>query len=105
MTIKEMVRICLRDDEKCRNNDEELFCYLLMRFYRNSLVESRADGLAIPLRLLKYLPAETDIARWRQKFQANGEFLATDPEVIKKRQQKEEKFRSELGYNPELRKV
>jgi hypothetical protein len=59
----------------------------------------------IELDALYVLPREDNIKRIRAKFNEKGLYLSDNPEVRKKRHQLEEKWRNELGYNPEMRTV
>ncbi len=62
-------------------------------------------GSLIYTKQLYDLPYHDNIKRIRAKFNEKGLYISDNLEVRKKRHQLEEKWRKELGYNPELRTV
>jgi len=99
------VEHCLEKYEETRNSDITLTIKLWVIFYRDFLVFSGSE-VFIRLNSLWDLPREDHIKRDRARIQhEEGRFLPTIEEVRKLRGIEEEKWRSSLGYNPEMRAV
>ena len=99
-TYKQRVRHILLEHPEARNSDMELFVCYLIKFHRNRLSDTNV-GWALPLENFKHLPPFENLRRCRQIIQNdNGEFLPTDPQVIKDRKIKEKNW-----YNAEVREA
>lgn len=64
MTTKEIVERLLKENEKCRTNDKWL-CYMVF----DELCKEEGQGIFIPFRLFKKLPAFETISRLRRMIQ------------------------------------
>jgi hypothetical protein len=86
--VSSIVEELLRKDERCRNDDKWL-TYLVMR---------RFTKIFIPFEDFNKLPAFETVKRTRAKIQnVDKKYLPTDPEVIKKRQIREQIFKKEFS--------
>jgi len=94
-TYKQKVRSVLEESPKARNNDGALWAYYINKFHRD-LVNMDEDGeKCVKLRNFRHLPTSQSIRLARQLVQnEDGEFLPTDPKVIKQRGIKEENIRN-----------
>jgi hypothetical protein len=95
--LKREVEDILKSYPETRNSDIAL-TIMVWKIYYN--VDNK-----IYLQELYSLPSQDNIKRIRAKFNEKGLYLTELPEVRRKRHQKEEEWRSILGYNPELRTV
>jgi hypothetical protein len=106
MNLKEQVLYCLENYPDSRNSDIKLTNYIWVKFYNQYLTLDSSNNYTVKLIDLYHLPKEDNVKRYRAKIQNEKKlFLPTDPEILKKRQVMEEKWRKEIGYNPELRQV
>ena len=80
-----LVEAFLAKDEFCRNSDK----WLTYRFMKQVALENNEE-FSISFDLFKKLPAFDSIRRTRQKIQASGRFVPTDPEVIRRRNRQTE---------------
>jgi len=94
-TIKERVEYVLRNYPSSRNSDELLWWLVIKIFYKDVLEEFkkwvRKDY--IPISVLNKLPKFETISRIRRKFNEQGLYLPTVPEVLEKRRKKEKVFK------------
>ena len=99
--LQDKVEYCLSNFPDSRNNDILLSLILWTKFY----------GVKEYIHVDNFykLPSQDSIKRIRAKFQSpdnkNPQYLPTKISVAIKRGWQEEKWRSYLGYNPELRTV
>ena len=112
--LKDQVKQILIDDEKSRNSDIRLTQMMWYRFHNSKVVELPDKTLAVIIKDLFELPREDHLSRIRRKIQEEAfekvekgyrdyiKYLPTSLEVIKQRKMNEEKWRSFLGYNPEM---
>jgi hypothetical protein len=108
MTLKEKVLYCLEKEPRTRDSDTTLTNYLWLEFYRKFLFQNVDNSWCVKIIDLYQLPTQDDVKRWRAKIQndkKNPMFLPTSLEVVKKRKINEELWRSQLGFNPELRTI
>lgn len=108
ISLKKLVIECLEKYPETRNNDITLTLKLWYNFYNQHIFSNERSEQCIKLDDLYLLPTQDSIKRIRAALQNNKKnprFLPTNPEVIKKRQRREEQIRSDLGYNPELRTI
>lgn len=89
------IRSILKVYPQARDNDGTLLAYFITT-YLSHLVTRDVDGdLSIKLKNLKNLPPIETIRRSRQIIQnVDGEFLPTDPKVIKARRIKEQNYKN-----------
>lgn len=100
-----MVEYCLENYPETRNSDIKLTNKIWIEFYPE-YVHTREGKYCVDLVDLYELPKEDRVKRWRAKYQnEKGIYLPDDPEVRRKREITEEKWRKYLGYNPEMRAV
>lgn len=82
-TVTKLVEYHLSTDERCRNDDK----WLIYKVFRNF------TNIYIPFEDFNKMPSFDSVRRVRQKTQANGDFLPTSPEVIKRRRSREKYFK------------
>lgn len=97
-TLKAQVESCLREFSSTVNSDTKLTNAVIYKFYGSYLKKDAEGELTLRLKDRYFLPSDRSIARIRQAFNANGKYLPTDPEVIKRRGEKEEAWYHHLGY-------
>jgi len=64
MKTKEIIKKLLKEDEKCRNNEKWL-CYKVY----DEICKEKGQGIFIPFRLFKKLPAFETINRIRKSIE------------------------------------
>lgn len=96
-SLKEKVKFCLEKYPQSRNSDTLLCQLVWYEFFRDKIIEVNGKA-GVLFENMHLLPKETIIVRWRQKFNEQDKYLATDPEVIEQRSLKQEKVLAELGY-------
>ena len=101
--LKEKVKHCLEIDAESRNSDIRLTNKIWLEYYPEKIVSLPDGSVAVRLRDLHDLPREDDVKRVRALFNSKGKYLPTSLEVAKQRKINEELWRSQLGYNPEMR--
>ena len=102
--LKEQINWCLENIPETRNSDIKLTSAVWVRYYSNFLFKDNNDKWCVKLLNLYELPTEDHVKRIRAKIQnEENKFLPTDAKVRKQRKINEEKWRTYLGYNPELR--
>ena len=94
MRLPDKVLFCLENYPQTRNCDISLTIKIWEVYHQDKI-----NNGSVSLSDLYDLPREDNVKRYRAKIQ-NVEklFLPTDPEVIKKRNIKEDEWREELGY-------
>lgn len=75
-------------------NDDALLVIEIYNYYYKLQYNLKIDKLLQIMRDCK----PDEIIRVRRRFNQHGKYLATDPFVLKKRNQKINKMRKELGY-------
>lgn len=90
-TVKEGVERILQAYPESRNDDR----LLIILYWR---MEDRAGLPFVPNEVINRLTMPTSIWRMRQKIQAEGRLLPTDPEVRAKRSIREEEMRNTMRY-------
>jgi len=108
-TLKKKVEFCLRLFPETRDSDITLTHKIWTTFFSQYVVKE-LDGFWVKLEYMYLLPREDNVKRWRAKIQNPsgnypGKYPPTRLEVAVKRGWKEEIWRSNLGYNPELRQA
>ena len=102
-TVKAQVERYLKQDIDCRNCDRVLYYRILKDSYEKNDIGKPFEGVAgfdalfyeALWRLLEKSPDKSSIKRVRAKIQNKEKRLgATDPAVIKKRNQRREDFRN-----------
>ena len=90
--LKGKVEYVLQQFPPTRNNDMALTLRLWAQFYSHLMVRETPHGSqleptewTVSLRTIMQLPREDQVSRIRRKFQEEGLYLPTDPEVLKKR--------------------
>lgn len=97
-TLKAQVESCLGEYPSTLNSDTKLANAVIYKFYGSYLKKDEEGDLILKLKDRYFLPSDRSIARIRQAFNANGKYLPTDPEIIRKRGEKEETWYHHLGY-------
>jgi len=93
--IKTQVKVILQQSESARNSDAVLVIELYKTFYH------MPDPVRLEkLREIMAYASPEDIARHRRRLNQKGEYLPTDPEVIKARRLKIDDIKEDLGYRP-----
>lgn len=94
MTLKDQVKSILEDYPETRNND----IALMIKVWQEHYPALYSDLEIGKVNTLYFLPYQDNIKRYRATFQAKGQYLPTDREVIKQRRINEDKWRKELGF-------
>lgn len=86
-TLKDHVESVLRDLPDTRNSDVTITLYVWLRVGGDRVFEiDGKEGKFIRLKDIIGLPSEDKVSRIRRKFQEEGKYVATDPEVLRRRQ-------------------
>lgn len=102
--LKPRILYCLEKYPDSRNSDVKLTNAIWVEYYSHKMFRNELNQWCVVISNLYEMPRQDDVRRLRAKIQnEEGKFLPTSPEVIKQRKINEEKYRSMLGYNPELR--
>ena len=96
MTLKDQVKSILEDYPETRNNDITLTIKLWQVYHSKAYTMLEQGGI----NALYILPYESYIKRLRARLTAKGQYLPTDREVIKQRRINEDKWRTNLNYQP-----
>jgi len=89
-TVKERIEYLLRKYPDARNSD----FYLLILYIRHFVPELSKYIKFIPYEIIRKYDGLTEtVRRARQLVQAEGKYLPTEPEVLRKRRRLAEKFR------------
>ena len=89
--LTKKVEHCLKKHPSSVNSDKKL-CNAVVYEFHNSLLKRDEDGdLTIKLIDLYDVLNFSDVTRIRQKFNREGKYCATDPDVIEGRRKKQEK--------------
>ncbi len=105
-TLKDKILTCLREQPATRNSDTSLTNYLWLNFYKERLFQNESGDWCVKIKYLYDLPTQDDVKRIRAKIQnQEHKFLPTDLRIVQQRKINEELWRSQLGYNPELRTI
>lgn len=99
--LKAWTEKVLKKYELARNSDQWLTYKLYCDEFPNR-VKSLPEGKAFLCEDLVTLPDPQTITRIRRKFNENGLYKSTDPEVIKARAKKEKKIKEEIVYGMAL---
>ena len=92
-TVKALVYFLMQTEERCRNDDK----YLTFRVFE-IIAKQHGKNIFIPFTLFDTFPAWETVKRTRAFIQNNQqELLPTDPEVIKKRSQRQNKVRQMMA--------
>jgi len=91
--IKQIVVQILEKYEQARNNDWILIHLVLREIAKQDPELKKYWPNFIPFSLLQKLPAAETITRIRRKLQEKGQFLPTDPKVMRKRERRREAIR------------
>lgn len=92
-TYKQKVYKILKEFPEARNSDGTLLAHYINIYQRQLVVPDANGSPAISLKNIKHLPPFENIRRVRQIIQNdNGDFLPTDPKVIKARKIKEKNW-------------
>lgn len=97
--LTDKVEATLQREEQTRNDDVALILEIYNYYYN---LEYNL-GYRMSLKKLEEIMRDSkpdEIVRVRRRFNQQGKYLATDPFVLKKRKQKINKMRKELGYKP-----
>jgi len=94
-TYKQRVRVILERYPNARNNDGTLLAHYIKDFLPYMVQQDKEGEWSVKLKDIKSMPPLENIRRSRQLIQNDGgEFLPTDPEVIKARKIKEKNWRN-----------
>lgn len=97
MKLKDQVEQILRDVPATRDSDIRLTLNIWKKFYPDSI--TLIDGqYFIRAKDLYDIPREDTVKRLRAKLNEEDKYLSTNPEIMRKRRQKEQEWREELGY-------
>lgn len=100
--IKVLVKNILEFSEEARGDDFILFLECIRLQYPNIEVYNEKGDIkiTIPRHLIKFLKPES-YRRWRQKFNANNEYLPSSPVILKRRYKEKvyKKFFRKGGFN------
>jgi hypothetical protein len=99
MDERDMVEWCLANQPETRNSDIELTCAIWVKFFGQYIKLSKDGEYAILLKDLDRVMRQDNVKRLRAKFNADGFYLPTDPDVRKQRRIAEDLWRKKLGYN------
>lgn len=99
MNLKEQVEVCLREVPSTRDSDITLTVEIWQRYYPRSIVKDANGDIYVRIKDLYHLPREDGVKRYRAKFNEQGKYLTSNPQIRKQRKQKEVEWRQELGYN------
>lgn len=97
ITLKQQVEYCLQKHPETRNSDTKLMNAVFIEFFNSFLSRDDNNNYIVKLLDLYNLPNPANITRYRQKFNENGRFMPTNPEVIKARKQNEIIWREEMS--------
>jgi len=75
MRVKDAVKQCLEDDQRCRDSDK----WLIVK-----VIHLMGFRVYIPFDSMEDMPSFESITRCRRKFQEEGLFLSTDATLIKR---------------------
>ena len=95
MSLKEQVEEILRIYPATRNSDVKLMLNLWLKYYPAAMLKI-GDERVVKLKDLYELPREDNIKRIRAKFNEQGLYMPTNPEVIRQRKQKEVQWRQDM---------
>lgn len=103
--LKNKVEYCLENYPDTRNSDIKLTNCIWIQYFNQKLfkvVETREFNIekatyAVKLIDLYDLPKEDTVKRIRAKFNSEGKYLPTDPEVIKQRKLNEIEWHEEMS--------
>lgn len=101
--LKSKVEDVLIKYPETRNSDV-ILTFMIIKEYLPNEIKEIDDKFFISTFALKRV-REDNVKRIRAKFNEKGKYLATDPEVLKKRITNQEDWRKFVGANPELREV
>jgi len=98
MNLKQQVEVCLREVPATRDSDITLTVEIWKRYYPHSIIKAPNGEIYVNLNDLYKLPREDNTKRYRAKFNEEGKYLTSNPQIRKQRKQKELEWRQELGY-------
>ena len=106
MTLKKKIEYCLEKYPETRNDDACLTYFLWYVFHKDQLLQDKnafldsAGNLFIKAQMIKYLPREDTIKRFRAKIQ-NEEFrfTPTTKAVIERREANRKHWKKELSQD------
>lgn len=102
--LKNNIEYCLKNFPDCRDSDIVLTIRVWLNFYPEFIVSAPNNGKAVQLRDLLKLPREDSCKRIRADFNEKGLYLSDNPDVRRRRQQKEIEVRQEMmtpRFNPD----
>lgn len=92
-TIKALVYFLMQSEDRCRNDDK----WLTYKVFQE-VAKQHGEKIFIPFNIFKDFPAFETVKRVRAYIQNNqNELPPTDPEVIKKRSQRQHKVRQMMA--------
>ena len=95
--LKLNIKWCLENKPNTRNSDKLLWLSLLKNFYYLDQQYPFTEN-----RFIDYIlrvPSEDAVKRIRAAYNHAGEYLPTDPKIIKKRRLEAKKWNVDLGYS------
>lgn len=95
-TLKSQLEQCLIEFPETANSDIKLTNAIWYKFYREYLFLNEENELCVKIKDLYDLPKEDTVKRIRAKFNSEGKYLPTDPEVIKQRKLNEIEWHEEM---------
>lgn len=97
--LKEKVEIILKNVLRSREDDQYLTLCIWVKYYSDLLFKDESGKYCVRLEDTMKLPKEDNVKRIRAKFNEQGLYLPTNPNVIKKRKILDKQWKKDLGYN------
>ncbi len=95
MTLKEQVEDILKIYPETRNSDIKLTLNIWVKYFPKQIKFVEGERY-IKLKDLYSLPREDNVKRIRAKFNERGDYLPTNPEVLKQRGLKEKEWKQDM---------
>ena len=93
-SVEALVRVLMTQDERCRNDDK----WLTFRVFEE-IAKANNERIYLPFKLFSQFPAFETVKRTRAKIQnVEKVLLPTDPQVLLKRQRREQEVKDYVRY-------
>lgn len=102
--LKTQIEYCLKNFPDARDSDIVLTIRVWLNFYPEFIVSAPDNTKAVQLRDLLKLPREDSCKRIRADFNEKGLYFSDNPDIRRRRQQKEIEIRTEKmmpKFNPD----
>lgn len=97
--LKEKVEIILKNVSRSREDDQYLTLCIWVKYYPEFLFKNELGEYCVKLSDTLKIPKQDNVKRIRAKFNSQGLYLPTNPNVIKKRKILDKQWKQDLGYN------